>query len=434
MPGALPTLNGQAVVGAVKAALALSCQIQKYSVWARKNYFYPDLPKGYQISQYDKPYALGGHVDLLDKEGQTKRIGLTRIHIEEDAGKNIHVGSSDCSLIDFNRASVPLIEIVSNPEITSAEEAALYLKHLHQILVAIEVCDGNMEEGSFRCDANVSIRPKGEQRFGTRTELKNINSFKFVTQAIQYEIERQKELLESGGVIIQETRLWDSVAKVTKSMRRKEAADDYRYFPDPDLPPLLLSEEEIKAIKQTMPELPQHQAARFSRDYGLSSYDAQVLCSDSNVARYFEDTLAIYSDKPKAVANWLMTELLRETSAKNIGIRDLKITPAHLAELVRLVEDSVISGKIGKDLVVQMLNTGDMPALLVDKQGLRQVTDTAAIEACVEKVLQRSESQIAQYRAGKTNLLGYFVGQVIKEMQGKANPERVNELLKKHLG
>lgn len=432
MPGSLPALNRQAVEYALRAALALECDVQLRSEWARKNYFYPDLPKGYQITQFDKPYALGGGVDIVDEQGGMRRINLTRIHMEEDAGKNIHVGKSDCSLVDYNRASTPLIEIVSNPEIRSPEEAADYLRRLHHILVTIGVCDGNMEEGSFRCDANVSIRRKGTQKFGTRVEIKNVNSFKYIAQAIHYEMLRQQEVLERGGAVTQETRLWDSAAKMTRAMRSKEEANDYRYFPDPDLPPLILDAAFIAQIKETLPELPHKKSARFVAQYGLPAYDAGVLCGDDAVSRFFEESVRLGAPA-KAASNWVMTEILREMSEKSLEIHQLKVTAAHLAALIQLIEAGTISGKIAKDVMLEMLQSGEEPGAIVQSKGLVQVSDSASIEAAARQVLAANTQQVAQYRAGKSNLLGFFVGHVIKAMGGKANPAIANEVIKKLL-
>lgn len=432
MPGVLPVLNKRAVEFAVRAALGLSCKVQHRSQWSRKNYFYPDLPKGYQISQYDQPLATEGSL-TIELNGTTKTIGIMRIHMEEDAGKNVHddLVAGQRSYVDFNRGGTPLIEIVSKPDLRSSEEASVYLKTLRQILRYLGVCDGNMEEGSLRCDANVSIRPVGQEKFGTRAELKNINSFKFVAQAIDYEIARQTEVLNGGGTIKQETRLWDTQAKETRSMRSKEEAHDYRYFPEPDLPDLELSSEYIENIHKHLPELPAQKLQRYQKQLGLSEYDAKVLIEDAAVAGIFEEGIAAHNN-PKALANWIINELLRELRGREVSA--VKVGGTQLAELVQLIDNGTISGKIAKDVFAHMLENGGAPKAIVEQKGLRQVTDAGSIEPIVDKVLAGNPDSVAKYKSGKTNILGFLVGLVMKESAGKANPQMVNELLKKKLG
>lgn len=431
LPGVLPVLNRKVVEYAIKAALALNCEIQKKSVWARKNYFYPDLPKGYQISQYEEPLALRGHVEI-DLDGKKRKIRITRIHMEEDAGKLLHVSGGESSHVDLNRAGTPLIEIVSEPDIRSSSEAAEYLKKIRSILRYCDVCDGNMEEGSLRCDSNVSIRPVGEKTFGTRVEIKNINSFKFVEKAINYEIERQKGILEGGGNVVLETRLWDSSAGKTESMRSKEEAHDYRYFPDPDLVPLLVDESWIDEVKKKVPELAEARAERFSSQYQIPAYDASVLTSDKDLANYFE--LAVEAvNLPKKISNWIMTEMLGGLKEGGIEIAEALVKPAQLARLIELTENGTISGKIAKTVFEEMFKTGGDPDVVIKEKNLVQVSDTGSIEAIIDKVLQENPAQLAQYRSGKDKLFGFFVGQVMKEMRGQGNPAVVNEILKRKL-
>ena len=431
MPGVLPVLNKKAVELAVKAGLALDCEVHQTSQFSRKHYFYPDLAKGYQITQYDRPYATWGKLEI-EVGGAQKTIGITRIHMEEDAGKSVHddLVAGGRSYVDYNRAGVPLIEIVSEPDMRSADEAVAYLKKLHQILRYIEVCDGNMEEGSFRCDANVSLRPLGQKEFGTRTELKNINSFRFVQQAIEYEVSRQASVLDSGGTIVQETRLWDTKTNTTRSMRSKEEAHDYRYFPEPDLPDLVLEDGYIDTLRALLPELPAARFARYESEYGLGKKEATVLTEDVHVARFFEEALARHSN-PKLIANWTINEVLRE--AKGEEVNELSFGPESLGELVELIDNQTISGKIAKEVFQAMLESGVAPGQYVEEKGLKQVTDTSAIEAIVDEILARSEAQVAQYKEGNTKVLGFFVGQVMKESRGKANPKIVNELLREKL-
>ncbi len=428
MPGVLPVLNRKAVEYTIRTALATSCRVQRRSVFARKNYFYPDLPKAYQISQYELPIALGGHVDI-EVDGAGKRIGITRIHMEEDAGKLVHEGEfagAQASLADLNRCSVPLMEIVSEPDMRTPEEAGAYLRLLHDILVYLEVCDGNMEEGSFRCDANVSVRPKGQAEFGTKAELKNMNSFRNVEKALEYEIRRQVELIEDGGKVVQETRLWDANAGVTASMRRKEEAHDYRYFPDPDLLPLVVEDSWVDALRGTIPELPGEKVARLVREYGIPEYDAGILASSRALADFFEASAAVFKGAPKTTAN----ECVHWKDAVLAG----KLSPETIAHAVEDRENGTISATASKKLVEAVLETGKPFRALRDEKGLTQVSDTSALDAVVDKVLAASPKEVESYRGGKTGLLSFFVGQVMKESRGKANPKIVQEVLKKKLG
>jgi len=432
MPGVLPVLNRRAVELALRAAVALDCSVHTRSQWSRKNYFYPDLPKGYQISQYDQPVATAGHLDI-ELEGRTRRIGITRIHLEEDAGKNVHdeAMAGRRSYVDFNRGGTPLIEIVSEPDLRSAAEAAAYMRSLRRILRYLEVCDGNMEQGSLRCDANVSIRPEGEEQLGTRTELKNINSFRFVEAALRHEIVRQTEIIGDGGEIVQETRLWDSQAKVTRSMRSKEEAHDYRYFPDPDLPDLHIESAEIDKARQSLPELPAAKSRRYVDELHLTAYDAESLTEDPGVARFFEAAL-LHHANAKALANWINNDLARELGGRRID--SLHVTPQSLAELVALIDRGTISGKIAKDVFAEMAATGTSPGTVVAQKGLTQVTDTALIEAAADQAIAANPAAVAQLEAGKANALGYLVGAVMKQTGGKANPKLVNEILRRKLG
>ena len=431
MPGVLPVLNARAVELALRAAVGLDCTIHPKSQWARKNYFYPDLSKGHQISQFEHPYCTGGVV-TFEVRGKTKTARLTRIHMEEDAGKSVHndhvVGNR--SAVDFNRGGMPLIEIVSEPDLRSSEEAAEYMRTLRQLLRYLGVCDGNMEEGSLRCDANVSIRPVGQQEYGTRTELKNINSFRFVQQAIDYEVARHIDVIESGEKIVQETRLWDTEAKVTRSMRSKEDAHDYRYFPDPDLPDLNIDEALIQRIRSELGELPVARLGRFVEELKLPEKDARVLMEEKENADFFEAALTAH-DNPRGVANWVINEVLGELKGRSVT--ELPFSGEDLGALVGLIDDDTISGKIAKEVFAQMLVSGESPASIVEAKGLKQVTDTGALQSIIDALIQANPSQVAQYQSGKTNLLGFFVGQVMKQTQGKANPKIVNELLKKNL-
>ncbi len=432
MPGVLPVLNKKVVAYAMRMALATGCTIAPESRFARKNYFYPDLPKGYQISQYELPLAAGGHVDIA-LDGRTRRIGITRIHLEEDAGKLTHDPDRPFSRVDLNRAGVPLIEIVSEPDLRTPAEAGAYLRQLRAILRYLDICDGNMEEGSFRCDANVSIRPAGAAALGTRTELKNLNSFKHVEKAIAYEIARQKEQVAEGGRVVQETRLWDPDKNLTTAMRGKEEAHDYRYFPDPDLLPLSIDAGWIAEVREALPELPAARKARFEAQYGLPAYDAELLTAARELADYFEACLAGFP-QPKPVSNWIMGSLLGRLNAEGKSIADSPVSPAHLGELLRLVDAGVISGKIAKNVFDQMAETGRGPAAIVEEKGLTQVSDAGALEAAVAAVLAGNPAEVAAYRGGKTQLLGFFVGQVMRATRGKAHPGMVNELLRQKLG
>jgi aspartyl-tRNA(Asn)/glutamyl-tRNA(Gln) amidotransferase subunit B len=431
MPGVLPVLNKKVVEYMVRMALATNCRINNECSFARKNYFYPDLPKGYQISQYAAPPAEHGWVEV-EVNGEKKRIGITRIHMEEDAGKLMHDERNPVSMVDLNRTGVPLIEIVSEPDIRSAEEAAAYLRRLHETLVYLEICDGNMEEGSFRCDANVSLRPRGQEAFGTRTELKNMNSFRNVQRAIEYEIKRQQYILESGGEIVQETRLWDDTAGVTQSMRGKEEAHDYRYFPDPDLVPIVIDEEWVDEIRENLPELPLAKRERFINDYGLSAYDAGVLTSSRALADYYEEVV-FRSGQPKIAANWVMGDVLRFLNEDKRDIRDCPLSPASLAGMIRLIQEGTISGKMAKEVVEEMYKTGKTPDEIVKDQGLVQITDEFALTKTIAEIIEQNLEQLADYRAGKEKLFGFFVGQAMKATQGKANPKIINDLLKKML-
>jgi len=430
MPGVLPVLNKKALELAVKAALALNCTIHERSRFARKNYFYPDLPKGYQISQYEEPYSSGGWLDIPSGEA-VKRIRLTRIHMEEDAGKLVHDNTGSGSLVDLNRAGEPLIEIVSEPDISDADEAVAYLKKLRSILRYIGVCDGNMEEGSLRCDANVSIRPKGSEKLGTKVEIKNVNSFKFIQRAIEYEIKRQEAVIELGGEIVQETRLYDSDKGVTFSMRTKEEAHDYRYFPDPDLLPVEISTKDIETLKASLPELPDARRDRFEKDYGLPEYDAGVLTSSREIADYFEEALSHYKN-PKTLGNWIMTEVLRELRDED-DISAFPVTADKLAGLLNLIEDGTISGKIAKDVFAEMVSDGGTAKEIVEKKGIKQISDKGELEGLIAGILEKHPDEISRYKGGDEKLIGFFVGQVMKATQGKANPKLVNEILRTEL-
>ena len=433
LPGALPVLNRQAVDYAIKAALALGCDVQPASIFARKNYFYPDLPKGYQISQYERPLAIGGGLDISASGG--KHIGLTRIHMEEDAGKSLHEGFPDSNrrtYVDYNRSGVPLIEIVSEPDMRSAAEAAEFFSRLRDILVWLSVNDGNMEEGSLRCDANVSVRPAGQQAFGTKAEVKNVNSFRYVQKALEYEIERQIEVIQGGGRVIQETRLWDSTTGRTSSMRSKEEAHDYRYFPEPDLPPVMVSEARIAAVRATMTELPEARRRRFVVEYGLPEYDAGVLTQSAALASYFEQVAAA-AGNPKAASNWVMGELLRTMKERGTPIEAVPLMPATLAGLIRLVDRGTISSSIAKDVFTKMYDSGRAADEIVAADGLAQIGDESALMAIVQDVLDRNADAVAQYRAGKAATFGFLVGQVMKGSGGKGNPKLVNQLIKREL-
>ncbi|MCP4110396.1 MAG: Asp-tRNA(Asn)/Glu-tRNA(Gln) amidotransferase subunit GatB [Desulfobacteraceae bacterium] len=431
MPGVLPVLNKKVVEYSIRMAIATNCQIAGESRFARKNYFYPDLPKGYQISQYELPIAQFGHIDI-ETDNHKKRIGITRIHMEEDAGKLIHNPDRPVSMVDFNRTGVPLIEIVSEPDIRSPEEAGAYLRKLRSIVRYIDICDGNMEEGSFRCDANVSVMPKGSETFGTRAELKNLNSFKHVEKAIHYEINRQLEIIGDGGHVVQETRLWNPDKNITTSMRSKEEAHDYRYFPDPDLLPLVVDDDWINRVKTTLPELPDEKRERFIKEFSLPSYDAEILTSSRDIAEYFEECLKEFHN-PKQVSNWIMSSLLGLLNAEGKTIEDSPISSRDLAHLLKLIDEGVISGKIAKKVFEEMAATGKPPEKIVEEKGLVQVTDSSAIEEVILKALSECTKEVEDYKKGKTKLLGFFVGQVMKETKGKANPKMVNDVLKEKL-
>jgi aspartyl-tRNA(Asn)/glutamyl-tRNA(Gln) amidotransferase subunit B len=431
MPGVLPVLNKKAVEFIIKTGLATHCTISPFSRFARKNYFYPDLPKGYQISQYELPLCEHGYVEIV-VDGTIKRIGITRIHLEEDAGKNLHTSESGASLVDLNRAGTPLMEIVSEPDIRTADEAAEYLKKLRSILRYIEVSDADMEKGNFRCDCNVSIRPVGAKEFGTRAEVKNVNSFKFVQKALEYEIKRQAQVLDEGGRVVQETRLFDSTKGITFSMRSKEEAHDYRYFPEPDLVPVVTEPATVEGIRKTIPELPDAKRERFVKEYGLPAYDADMLTQGRALAAYYEEAAKL-SGQPKVISNWMMGELMRLLNADNKEIEACPVRPDRLAGMVKMIEGGVISTKIAKTVFEEMYRTGKDAETVVKEQGLVQVSDTGEIEKIIAEVIKANPSQHADYKGGKDKLFGFFVGQVMKASKGKANPEMVNELLKKKL-
>ena len=429
MPGVLPVLNQEAVRMAAMLGLAIGARIARRSVFARKNYFYPDLPKGYQISQYELPVVEKGELIIDLEDGSSKVIGITRAHLEEDAGKSLHEDFHGQSGIDLNRAGTPLLEIVSEPDLRSAKEAVAYMKKLHQMVVYLGICDGNMQEGSFRCDANVSVRPRNQSQLGTRAEIKNLNSFRFVERAIEFEIERQIDLIESGGKVVQETRLYDPDKGETRPMRSKEEANDYRYFPDPDLLPLIVDEAFIETVRASLPELPDVKKQRFMIQYGLSGYDAGVLTASRPLSDYYEAVVAALGGEPKLCANWVMGDFSAFLNKDGKDIADSPVTSAQLAGLLRRIQDRTISGKIAKDVFEALwVGEGDTDAI-IEKRGLRQITDTSAIEKVIDDVIAASPEQLAQYRAGKDKLFGFFVGQVMKLSKGKANPQQVNELL-----
>jgi len=433
MPGMLPVLNVDAVKKAVTFGLSVGAKIADRSVFARKHYFYPDLPKGYQISQYELPIVFDGHMDIELEDGSTKRIGITRAHLEEDAGKSVHEGFQKSSGIDLNRAGTPLIEIVSEPDLRTAAEAVAYLKKLHQLVVYLGICDGNMQEGSFRCDANVSVRKLGAPKFGTRTETKNVNSFRYVEKAIEYEIERQIEVIEAGGTIRQETRLFNPDTGETKAMRSKEDANDYRYFPDPDLLPVVCSPEYIDAIKASLPELPEAKRARFVAEFGLSDYDAKTLTSSRELASYYEAVVAASGAEPKLCANWVATDLLGALNKMSKGIEESPISAEAFAALLKRIADKTINGKIAKDVFEAMVAGEGTADDIIKAKGLVQVTDESAIIAAIDDVIAKNPQQLADYRGGKDKLYGFFVGQAMKATQGKANPDTLNRLLKERL-
>lgn len=432
MPGVLPVLNKECVNMGILTGLALNCKIPSRCKFDRKQYFYPDLPKGYQISQYDEPICVNGHLDI-----NGKRIGITRAHLEEDAGKLVHAGAnglagSTYSLVDLNRAGTPLLEIVSEPDMRSSEEAKNYMEELRNIVRYIGVCDGNLEEGSMRCDANISIMPKGSKEFGTRAEIKNVNSFAALQRAIEYEIERQIEIVEEGGQVVQETRLWDDNARETRSMRGKEDAHDYRYFPEPDLMPLEISREWVEKIKSEMPELPSQKRARY-QEIGLSEYDASVIVEQMGLALFFDKVLELGAN-PKTAVNFIMGEIAAFLKEDHIEITDTKLTPENLAELIALIEKGTISNNIGKQIIIEMLKEGTKASVIVEKKGLSQISDEGAIKELVQKVVDAHPNEVEAYKNGKTNLLGFFVGQIMKETKGRANPKTVNQLLREIIG
>ena len=432
MPGVLPVLNKECVNMGILTGLALNCEIPSRFKFDRKQYFYPDLPKGYQISQYDEPICVNGYLDI-----NGKRIGITRAHLEEDAGKLVHAGAdglagSSYSLVDLNRAGTPLLEIVSEPDMRSSEEARNYMEELRDIVRYIGVCDGNLEEGSMRCDANISIMPKGSKEFGTRAEIKNVNSFSALQRAIEYEIERQIEIVEEGGQVVQETRLWDDNSRETRSMRGKEDAHDYRYFPEPDLMPLEISREWVQRIKDSMPELPAQKRARY-QGLGLSEYDANVIVEQMGLALFFDKVLELGAT-PKIAVNFIMGEIAAYLKEDHIEITDTKLTPENLAELISLIEKGTISNNIGKQIIIEMMKDGTKASAIVEKKGLSQITDEGAIKEIVQKIVDANPAQVQAYKNGKTNLLGFFVGQVMKETKGRANPKTVNELLREIIG
>lgn len=432
MPGVLPVLNREVVNMGILTGLALNCEIPERCKFDRKQYFYPDLPKGYQISQYDEPICINGYIDI-----KGKRIGITRAHLEEDAGKLVHAGAaglagSSYSLVDLNRAGTPLLEIVSEPDMRSSEEARMYMEELRNIVRYIGVCDGNLEEGSMRCDANISIMPKGSKEFGTRAEIKNVNSFSALQRAIEYEIDRQIEIVEEGGEVVQETRLWDDNARETKSMRGKEDAHDYRYFPEPDLMPLKISREWVQEIKDKMPELPEAKRQRYM-SLGLSEYDASVIVEQMGLALFFDEVLKLGAT-PKIAVNFIMGEIAAYLKEEHLEISETKLTPENLAELISLIEKNTISNNIGKQIIVDMMKTGEKASKIVESRGLSQISDEGAIKEICQKVADANPEQVEKYKAGKVQLLGFFVGQVMKETKGRANPKAVNDLMKEILG
>jgi len=434
LPGVLPVLNKKVVEFGILAGLALNCEIAEFSKFDRKNYFYPDLPKAYQISQYDLPLAQNGYLEIDTREG-SKRIGITRIHMEEDAGKLVHQGSistSPYSLVDYNRTGVPLIEIVSEPDMNSPEEARAYLEKLKAIIQYTGVSDCKMQEGSLRCDANISIRPAGTKEFGTKTEIKNLNSFKALQRALTYEVERQIEVLEEGGQIVQETRTWDEDKGITLSLRSKEEAHDYRYFPEPDLVPVVISREWVDSIKKRLPEMPGEKRKRYVEEYGLPAYDAQVITTSKEMADFFEECVAGYPDA-KTVSNWMMGDLSRLLNANNMDITQCRIKPSQLVEMLKLLDEGTISGKIAKTVFEEMFETGKDPGAIVEEKGLVQISDEAAIQGIIDEVIADNPKSVQDYKAGKKKAMGFLVGQVMKATKGKANPQVVNKILQEKL-
>ena len=431
-PGVLPVLNAEAVRMAVKFGLAVGSSITRRSVFARKNYFYPDLPKGYQISQYELPIVAGGSLDVMLEDGSIKTIGITRAHLEEDAGKSQHEGVG-VSAIDLNRAGTPLVEIVSEPDMRSAKEAVAYMKKIHTLVRYLGICDGNMQEGSFRCDANVSVRRKGAEKFGTRAELKNLNSFRYVEKAINLEVARQIDILESGGKVIQETRLYDADKDETRSMRSKDEANDYRYFPDPDLLPVVIEESFIEQVRASLPELPNQKALRFQQQHGLSAYDAGVLTASAEMAAFYESVVALVPSDPKLVANTVMGDFSASLNKDNLDIANSRVSAAQLGVLVSRIVDNTISGKLAKEVFEAMWTEGLDADAVIESRGLRQITDSGAIEAVIDAIMAANPKQLADYRSGKDKLFGFFVGQAMKATDGKANPALLNDLLKSKL-
>ncbi|HEB62915.1 MAG TPA: Asp-tRNA(Asn)/Glu-tRNA(Gln) amidotransferase subunit GatB [Gammaproteobacteria bacterium] len=433
MPGVLPVLNKEAVRMAVKFGTAIDAHIAPRSVFARKNYFYPDLPKGYQISQFELPIVGAGHLDIELEDGSSKRIGVTRAHLEEDAGKSLHEDFHGLTGVDLNRAGTPLLEIVSEPDMRSAKEAVAYMKKIHSLVRYLEICDGNMQEGSFRCDANISMRPKGQKEFGTRAEIKNLNSFRFVERAINIEIERQIDILEEGGTVNQETRLYDSAKNETRSMRSKEEAFDYRYFPDPDLLPVELTSEDIEEIRKTLPELPHQKKERFTNSFGLTAYDAGVLTSSRELADFFEHVVTSSGNESKLAANWVTGDFMAALNKAGIDITKSPVSAEQLGGMIQRIADNTISGKIAKQVFEAIWNGEGDADTIIEKKGLKQITDSSAIEAIIDEIIANNPAQTEQYRSGKDKLFGFFVGQTMKATQGKANPAQVNSLLKKKL-
>ncbi len=432
LPGVLPVLNKEAVRMAVKFGLAIGAEIAPRSVFARKNYFYPDLPKGYQISQFELPVVGVGYMDI-EVDGEVKRIGVTRAHLEEDAGKSLHEDFHGQTGVDLNRAGTPLLEIVSEPDLRSAKEAVAYMKKLHELVRYIDICDGNMAEGSFRCDANVSVRPMGQEEYGTRAEVKNLNSFRFIEKAINFEVERQIDLIESGGRVVQETRLYDANKDETRSMRSKEEANDYRYFPDPDLLPLEIDEALKEALRKTLPELPDEKRQRFVAEYQLSAYDAAILTATRELADFYEAVVKQSSSEAKLCSNWVTGEFSGALNKAGLDLAESPITAEQLSGLIKRISDNTLSGKIAKQVFELLWEEGGDADSIIEAKGLKQITDSGAIEAIIDQIIADNQGQVEQYRAGKTKLMGFFVGQVMKQTQGKANPGEVNKLLKPKL-
>ncbi len=433
LPGVLPVLNAEVVNMAVKFGVAVGAEIAPVSVFARKNYFYPDLPKGYQISQFELPIVGKGQLGISLEEGVNRTIGITRAHLEEDAGKSLHDEFPDQTGIDLNRAGTPLLEIVSEPDMRSAREAVAYARKIHALVQYLEICDGNMQEGSFRCDANVSVRPMGQEELGTRTELKNINSFRFLERAINYEIERQIDLIEDGGKVTLETRLYDADKHETRSMRSKEEANDYRYFPDPDLLPVEVTEDDIVRIKKTLPELPEQKRQRYIDEFGLSDYNAELLTTSRNIAEYFEQALSLQEGLASQLANWILGDLSGALNKSDLEIQQSPVTPAMLAGLVQRIADNTISGKIAKQVFEAMWEEEGNADDIIDARGLKQITDSGAIESLIDEIIAANPDQVEQFRAGKEKVLGFFVGQIMKQSKGKANPGQVNQMLRAKL-